>query len=97
MLGREVVPPYVADGETRITVPTTHFSQNRRVGIKIQLIKDGLVRVDDLVKMNAAISKPRSRDLHANDASGTGPGSLLGGCSLGVNDTGNQILRRDYI
>ena len=64
------------------------------VGIEIQLIRDGLVGVDDLVRMNAAISKSRSRDLYATDASGTDPGSLLGGCSPGVDDTGNEVLRR---
>lgn len=65
------------------------------VGIQIQSIRDGLVSVDDLVRMNAAISQSRSRDLYANDASGTDPGSLLGGCSLGGDDTGNEVLRRD--
>ena len=71
-------------------------SRKIAVGIQIQSIRDGLVRVDDLVKMNLAISKSRSRDLYATDASGTDPGSLLGGCSLGGDDTGNAVLRRDY-
>lgn len=71
---------YVADGETRLTVPTTHFSRNRSWYPNI--VDQGrpcLVRVDDWVKMNAAISKSRSRDLYATDASGADPGSQHAG------------------
>ena len=72
-----------------MTVPKITFL-NIGINIKTQLLKDGLINVNDQINVDFPIFDLQNADCYATDALHTDPGRLLGICLRGRDDSGEE-------